>query len=59
MTGWSLRVGRRSSLLVMLACSPPVWAEQGPASFEFYGKLYPEWKVQEFGDPARAGATVG
>src|SRR5690606_16996457 len=43
----------------LLAASNVAAAEEAPKAFEFYGKLYPEWKVQRYGTPSPAGTEVG
>jgi hypothetical protein len=45
--------------LALAALCGPAGAAQPAPLLDFYGKLYPEWLVQEFGAPSAAGTEVG
>ena len=42
-----------------IGISLSAFADDEPDLFTFYGKIYPEWKVQSFGNPSLAGTKVG
>ena len=42
-----------------LAASLGAKAETGSATSIFYGKLYPEWRIDRFGPPSNAGTEAG
>lgn len=49
----------RFSLAALLFPSAAHAQEMAPPWFEFYDKIYPEWKVQQYDTPSRAGTRVG
>jgi predicted porin len=58
-----IRRGRAVALPLVLclfaAAAAAQKADEPPKPFEFYFKLYPEYKLQRYGTPSRAGTDVG